>query len=257
MIPLKIDKLGFSFYQNTTKLTVLENINFSINEKESIAFLGPSGCGKSTLLRCISGFLIPQSGNISLNNYSPSQYIEKKESGFAFQAPALLEWKNVKENIELPENIGISTMSEQEKKERLSFLLELTELKGFENYYPNQLSGGMKQRVSLARSLFTNPKLLLLDEPFAALDLLTRTTLAIKLRKMIDKINIPTILVTHSIEEAVIFADRIIILSALPTQIKKEINVSVRVDYIKSLENKEFQNTVSICRMLLLKGWKN
>lgn len=252
---IKIDNIKFSFQENN--LLVLENINFEMANNQPVSILGPSGCGKSTLLRIISGFLKANTGIVDLNGFTPNQYIEKKEIGFAFQEPALLEWKNVKKNIELPENIGISTMSEQEKKERLSFLLELTELKEFEYYYPNQLSGGMKQRVSLARSLFTNPKLLLLDEPFASLDLLTRTTLAIKLRKMIDKINIPTILVTHSIEEAVIFADRIIILSALPAQIKKEININVRVDNFKSLENKEFQDIVAKCRLLLLEGWKN
>lgn len=248
---IKISDISFSYING---IDVIKEINFGVSLKESISILGPSGCGKSTLLRIISGFLKTNTGIVDLNGFTPNQYIKKKEIGFAFQEPALLDWKNIKENIELPENIGISTMSEQEKKERLSFLLELTELKGFGHYYPYQLSGGMKQRVSLARSLFTNPKLLLLDEPFAALDLLTRTTLAIKLRKMIDKINIPTILVTHSIEEAVIFADRIIILSALPAQIKKEINLNVRVDNIESLENKEFQNIVSMCRMLLLKG---
>lgn len=247
---IEVNNLNFSF----DSLQILNSVSFNVERNKPISILGPSGCGKSTMLRCISGNLIPQSGNISINGENPEQARLKKHFGFAFQDHALLSWKNVRDNIALPNNVGrVMTFKDfNEANERIDFLLELTELKQFENYYPNQLSGGMKQRVSLARALFTSPKLLLLDEPFASLDLLTRTSLAINLRKMIDKVSVPTILVTHSIEEAIIFAKKIIVLTSLPASIKEIIDIDLNIVSTKSLESKDFINIVSHCRSLLL-----
>jgi len=247
---IQIKDITFYYYENN--LLILENFSLELEVYKPISILGPSGCGKSTLLRCISGYLSISEGTIKINELSPEEARINKKIGFAFQEPALLEWCNVEENIMLPEKIGKKVMTDLESKERLSFLLQLTGLEKFRNYYPYQLSGGMKQRVSLARALFTKPNLLLLDEPFASLDLLTRTQLAINLRKMIQEVKIPTILVTHSIEEAIIFANRIVILTSLPTKVKEIIDVDLKIEDIKSLESAEFLTVVSKCRTLLL-----
>ncbi|NVN96675.1 ABC transporter ATP-binding protein [Candidatus Nomurabacteria bacterium] len=252
---IQIDKIKFGYAEND--LMVFNNLTIELSDNQPISILGPSGCGKSTLLRCVSGYLSIFEGTIKINSYSPEQARINKKIGFAFQEPALLEWCNVEENIILPEKIGKKVMENIESKERLRFLLQLTELEKFKKYYPYQLSGGMKQRVSLARALFTKPDLLLLDEPFASLDLLTRTQLAINLRKMINEIRTPTILVTHSIEEAIIFANRIIILTALPAKVKEIIDIELEFENIKSLESVEFLSIVSKCRSLLLNETKN
>jgi NitT/TauT family transport system ATP-binding protein len=247
---IKINKIKFGYPEND--LLVFNNLTIELVAKQPISILGPSGCGKSTLLRCISGYLTISEGEIIINHLSPEEARINKKIGFAFQEPALLEWCNVDENIMLPEKIGKKVMSVKESEERLNFLLQLTGLDRFRNYYPYQLSGGMKQRVSLARALYTKPDLLLLDEPFASLDLLTRTQLAINLRKMINEVKTPTILVTHSIEEAIIFANRILILTALPTNVKEIIDIDLEIENIKSLESAEFLAVVSKCRSLLL-----
>lgn len=252
---IKISNIKFSYPENN--LCVFNDLTIEMDDFEAISILGPSGCGKSTLLRCISGYLNLLNGKILINNYSPESARVNKKIGFAFQEPVLLEWYSVKENIMLPEKIGKKVLSDYENNERISFLLNLTGLEKFKNYYPSQLSGGMKQRVSLARALFTKPDILLLDEPFASLDLLTRTELAINLRKMIHDVKIPTILVTHSIEEAIIFANRIVILSLLPTTVKENIIVDLKVENIKSLESMEFLAVVSKCRTLLLNESNN
>jgi NitT/TauT family transport system ATP-binding protein len=247
---IQIKDITYSYSENS--LLVFENFSLDLELNKPIAILGPSGCGKSTLLRCISGYLKIKNGEIKIHDSDPEKARINKKIGFAFQEPALLEWCSVSENIILPENIGKKVMSDLESKERLRFLLNLIGLEKFSNYYPYQLSGGMKQRVSLARALFTKPDLLLLDEPFASLDLLTRTKLAINLRKMIHEVETPTILVTHSIEEAIIFADRVIVLTSLPASIKKVINVDIKIENIKSLESPEYLSIVSKCRTLLL-----
>ena len=247
---INISDIQFSYPNNN--LEVFKNLSIDIPDTKPTAILGPSGCGKSTLLRCITGYLKIDSGSIIINDIDSYIVNANKKIGFAFQETALLEWKNVEQNIFLPETIGKRVMTDEEQKQQLDFLLNLVELANFRKYYPSQLSGGMKQRVNLARSLFTKPELLLLDEPFASLDLLTRTQLAINLRTMIDKINVPTILVTHSIEEAIIFADRIIILSKIPAVVREIIHKDFVINNVTALENPQFASTVTICRKLLL-----
>jgi NitT/TauT family transport system ATP-binding protein len=237
-------------------LHVLNNITFSINKGESISILGPSGCGKSTLLRCISSAIHPDNGFIRIGGKSPQDAVKKKEIGFAFQEPALLAWRTVAENVRLPEEIGERTIPEDELDKRTQYVLSLTNLTPFAHFYPSELSGGLKQRVSLARALFTKPGLLLLDEPFASLDLLTRTLLAIELRRLVESTGIPAVLVTHSIEEAVIFARRVYILSQRPAEIRKITTIpSMPVD-TNMLSEGIFQDIVSECRELLLNDWK-
>jgi NitT/TauT family transport system ATP-binding protein len=254
---IKINNISFSYDSDKSILNVLDDISLFLKNGETVSILGPSGCGKSTLLRCISGFLIPSNGEIYINGETPYFARKNKKIGFAFQEPALINWLNIEKNIIFSEKIGKSMLSNTQIQERSRFLLELVELSKFKKYYPDQLSGGMKQRVSLARALFTQPEILLLDEPFAALDLLTRTQLAINLRQMIKEVNTPTILVTHSIEEAVIFSNRIIILSALPAKVNEVIDTNLDIVNIKSLEDVKFLSVVAKCRSLLLMETKN
>ena len=251
---IEINNISFS-YPNTQSL-ILSDISLMVNSKEPIAILGPSGSGKTTLLRCIYGMLNPDKGSIDIDGYNPKQAVKNKDIGVAFQESVLINWKTVKENIVFPETIGKQTLNKQEQQDKLSFLLKITELTEYMNYYPNQLSGGMKQRVNLARALFTNPKLLLLDEPFASLDLLTRTNIALSLKKMVQKINIPSILVTHSIEEAIIFAKKIIIFSTNPATIVDEIAVDFDIITMDDLSNTKYIELVSKCRTLLLEQSK-
>lgn len=249
---INITSINFIYKENS--LEVFRDFTLNIPDSKPTAILGPSGCGKSTLLRCITGYLKIDSGSILLNGLDSYIVNKNKKIGFAFQETALLDWKNVEQNIFLPETIGKPVMSASEHKHQLNFLLNLVELSDFRYFLPTQLSGGMKQRVNLARSLFTKPDLLLLDEPFASLDLLTRTQLAINLRRMVAKINVPTILVTHSIEEAVIFADRIVILSKIPAVVREVIEKKFIVDDVIELGNPHFISTVSKCRKLLLES---
>lgn len=253
-----VNNISHHFTSDKGILSVLENISFTVEAGEIIVILGPSGCGKSTLLRCISGLLTFISGDISINDYSSSQALNEKHIGFAFQDAALLGWRTVEENIKLPGEIGISSISAQNTKIKIDQLLSITKLEDFKNFYPSQLSGGMKQRVALARALFLEPKLLLLDEPFGPLDLLTRTNLTVELSKILREANIPTILVTHSIEEAVFLASRIIIFSSLPGRIIEEIEVEFNSSRDYSLfEEKKYLELVSHSRSTLLSYWEN
>lgn len=248
---IQVNNLTFSYHKDES---ILNGISFDADDNCPVAILGPSGCGKTTLLKCLYGTLIPDDGDIKIKNDSPNNARKNKKIGVAFQESALIQWKNVKENIIFPNTIGKQTMTNLEVEERVQKLLEVVNLKGFEEYYPSELSGGMKQRVNLARALFTKPNLLLLDEPFASLDLLTRTKIALKLKELVASINIPSILVTHSIEEAIIFAKKIIILTHRPSKKQEEIMINFEINTIKDLEKQEYLEMVSKCRTILMKN---
>jgi len=251
-----INNVSHRFVTKGKILPVLKHVSFNVKTDEIIVVLGPSGCGKSTLLRCISGLLTPTAGIISIDGSIPNEALKKKQIGFAFQEPALLEWKTAEQNILLPEDIGRSSYSEIEIENKLQNLLNLIKLQNFRNYYPAQISGGMKQRVALARALLLEPKLLLLDEPFGSLDLLTRTNLTVELSKILQKTKVPTIIVSHSIEEAIFLATRLIILSSLPGSIIEEIEIKFNKPRDFSLfDQKQFIDLVSHSRATLLRHW--
>jgi NitT/TauT family transport system ATP-binding protein len=196
-------------------------MDLTIREGEFIALLGPSGCGKSTILNLVAGLDEPSTGTVTVDGLPPRQLQAKQQLGIAFQEHALLPWRSVEGNLELPFQIA----GRKPDREHIAGLIELVGLKGFESARPSQLSGGMRQRVSIARALCLDPKLLLLDEPFGALDAVTRRSMNLELQRIWQEKQITTILVTHTVEEALFLADRVLVMSGRPGRIVREVQV--------------------------------
>jgi len=248
----EVHGLNHSYETNSGILPVLSDISLRVEPGETISIIGPSGCGKSTLLMCIAGLVSPSSGQISVSGSSPRQAMETQAIGFAFQDSGLLAWRTVRENICLPIELCRNEKTSTRAREKVDRLLSLTHLTKFQDFYPGQLSGGMKQRVSLARALILDPKILLLDEPFGALDLLTRTELSVELSRIIFDTCIPTILVTHSLEEAVFLGTRVLFMSKLPGSIQEELSVDFALPRsLPLLSDDEFMNDVKQCRSIM------
>lgn len=250
--PLQVEQLRHDF----ADLSVLEPLDLSLAAGEVLAILAPSGAGKSTLLRLLAGLLAPTSGAIRLHGQSPQQARQAKQIGFAFQEPTLLPWKTVWENIQLPHFIGKPTLDAAALEERTERLLQLVGLSDYRHFRPAQLSGGMKQRVALARLLLLPPRLLLLDEPFAALDWQTRSQLLVEFAAIIEQERIPTIFVSHQIEEAIFLADRLCVFSARPARLLREVAVDMpRPRRAALLQEHDFWKRVADCRLLLQNEW--
>jgi NitT/TauT family transport system ATP-binding protein len=204
-------------------VTALEEVSLSIKPGEFVSLLGPSGCGKSTLLRCIAGLETPSAGSITVNNNvvtAPPDGL-----GMVFQRDALLDWRTVADNLMLP--IDFRGGDREAARPRAASLLAMTGLQGFENCYPSQLSGGMRQRVSICRALVDDPVLLLMDEPFGALDALTRDQMNVELQRMWLAEHKTVIFVTHSINEAIFLGDRVVVMTPRPGRIADVIDVDL------------------------------
>ena len=202
----------------------IDDVSLAIAPGEFVSVLGPSGCGKSTLLRCIAGLERPSAGAISVNGAPVDGPPEGL--GMVFQRDALLDWRNVADNLMLP--IDFRRGDRAAARERATALLALTGLSGFEKAYPAQLSGGMRQRVAICRALVDDPVLLLMDEPFGALDALTRDQMNIELQKMWLAEHKTVLFVTHSISEAIFLGDRIVVFTPRPGRIADVVNVDLR-----------------------------
>ncbi len=222
-------------YESEDKLThALDKVSFDIDDGEFVVVLGPSGCGKSTLLNILAGYLFPTSGEIFVGGkkvVGPS-----KERGVVFQSPTLYPWLNVKDNIEFgPKILGVS----KEKREEISSeLLESVSLTEFKNSKVFELSGGMKQRASLARVLANNPEIILMDEPFSALDALTRLKMQRLIRNIWHKSKRTIFMITHDIDEALSLATKIVILTSLPGSVDEIIETSFTFDALKDKKNR-------------------
>jgi NitT/TauT family transport system ATP-binding protein len=207
------------------RLVALSGVDLTVQRGEFVSIIGPSGCGKSTLLRLIGGLQFPSQGEVLVDGRSPREAQRRKQIGFVFQDPSLLPWRNVIDNVRLPVEVNKqqATSDRQQGRIQPGLLLETVGLEAFRDYYPHQLSGGMQQRVALARSLVTSPTLLLMDEPFGALDEITRSAMRYELlriwRDEAASRGCTVVFVTHSIAEAVVLSDRVIVLTPRPGRI--------------------------------------
>ncbi|GAA6202731.1 ABC transporter ATP-binding protein [Aquicoccus sp. SU-CL01552] len=199
-------------------VTALSEVSLAIAEGECVSLIGPSGCGKSTLLRVLGDLLTPTRGTVTIKGRTARAERLDRRIGFVFQEAALLEWRPVLDNIALPLELHGVPRAEREAKAR--DLIELVGLTGFEAAWPRQLSGGMRQRAAIARALSTEPDLLLLDEPFGALDQITRDRLNMELARIHEVTGVSVVLVTHSIREAVLLSDRIVVMTPRPGRIE-------------------------------------
>lgn len=227
---LQFNNVSKSFCHNTEIINVLDNISFTVEEGEVVAIVGPSGAGKSTILNLISKLLSPSSGEVIVNG----------NIGYMFQRDCLFEWRTIYKNI----LIGLEVQKNKKKMEvdKIDEMLKEYGLFEFKDLYPGQLSGGMRQRVALIRTLAVNPDILLLDEPFAALDYQTKLIVTNDIYNIIKKEKKTTIMVTHDISEAISMADKIIILSNRPAKVKKIVNISIDENSpLKKRQNKKFQ----------------
>ena len=209
--------LSLTFETNDGPVHALSDINLNVEEGEFISFIGPSGCGKTTLLRVIADLETPTAGSIMVDGLSAREARLARAYGYVFQAAALYPWRTIERNVALP--LEIMGLSKAERDERIKRNLELVNLTGFEKKYPWQLSGGMQQRASIARALAVEPDLLLMDEPFGALDEIVRDHLNEQLLSLWNKTKKTVIFVTHSIPEAVFLSSRIVVMSPRPGRI--------------------------------------
>ena len=212
--------------KNVTKIfgetvTALEGADFNIRAGEFISLVGPSGCGKSTLLRLVAGLIEKTSGDLTVNNEVVTK--PRTDIGMMFQKAVLLDWRTAIENVLLPSEIKHRITQDDKNKAMAS--LDLVGLKGFEFHFPKQLSGGMQQRVALARLIQTGANIMLMDEPFGALDEFTRERLNIELERIVGELKATTLFVTHNIQEAIFLADRVLVMTPRPGRIAKIIDV--------------------------------
>lgn len=232
-----IDNVSLTYRARNSEVHALDNVSIAATEGEFVALVGPSGCGKSTLLRLVAGLIPPTSGTIRVNGQAirgPTASV-----GVVFQSPLLMAWRSILENILL--QIEIRGLRVADYRETAQELIQLVSLEGFEDAYPHQLSGGMQQRVGLCRALIHDPDLLLMDEPFGALDAMTREQMNSELQSIWMKRRKTVLFITHSISEAVYLADRVLVMSPRPGRIIGDINVDLpRPRTVESTETHEF-----------------
>jgi NitT/TauT family transport system ATP-binding protein len=217
--------VGKTFGDGTTAVTALDGIDLAIGSGEFVSLIGPSGCGKSTLLRLIGDLTSPTVGTVEVNGKPARRARLDRDYGMVFQAPVLMDWRTVTKNIELP--LEIMGWRPKDREARSAELMKLIELEGFESRHPWQLSGGMQQRVAIARALAFDPKLLLMDEPFGALDEMTRERMNLELMRIWGRTRTTVVFVTHSIPEAVFLSTRVVVMSARPGRIARVVDVDL------------------------------
>jgi NitT/TauT family transport system ATP-binding protein len=246
---VEIDDVAVAFRTKKKDVTALRDVSLRVEPGEFVAIVGASGCGKSTLLKLVSGLLRPSSGQVRLQGEDVQG--PRRDVGYVFQRAALLEWRNARRNILL--QAEIRRMPKAQARERADELIAMTGLAGFEDSYPHELSGGMQQRVALCRALLHRPPVLLMDEPFGALDALTREQMNIELRRIWRETGTTVLLVTHSIAEAVYLANRVVVMTPRPGTIAELITVDLPAerDYGKTMSDPEFARATSRIRDLL------
>ena len=220
---VRAENLGKTFGSGPESVTALSGIDLAIQSGEFISLIGPSGCGKSTLLRLIGDLTRPSTGEITINGKSAEQARLDRDYGIVFQKATLLDWRTASKNVELP----LEIMDEKDRADRADEMLQLVQLGDFKSHYPWQLSGGMQQRVAIARALAFNPSLLLMDEPFGALDEMTRELMQQEVLRIWKETGTTVVFVTHSIPEAVFLSTRVVVMSARPGRISQVIETDL------------------------------
>jgi NitT/TauT family transport system ATP-binding protein len=237
-------RLSLVFETSDGKVEALSNVDLQIEVGDFVSFIGPSGCGKTTLLRIIADLERPTDGTVLVNGVTPEQARLKRHYGYIFQAPALYPWRTIERNVMLP--LEVMGFGREERRARAAHYLRLVNLSGFERKFPWQLSGGMQQRVSIARALSFDPALLLMDEPFGALDEIVRDHLNEQLLRLWEETGKTVVFVTHSIPEAVFLSTRIVVMSPRPGRIIDVISCNLPRD--RRLEIRETPEFLKIAR---------
>jgi NitT/TauT family transport system ATP-binding protein len=241
---------GVSMVFGAGAVRALQSVDLDVRPGEFVSLIGPSGCGKSTLLRLIGDLLTPTAGSISVNGKSPRQARLSREYGIVFQQPVLYDWRTVAQNVQLP--LEVMRVPKEQRRARGDNLLRLVGLTEFADRYPWQLSGGMQQRVSIARALSFQPSLLLMDEPFGALDEMTRERLNRELLGVWSETGTTIVFVTHSIAEAVFLSDRVVVMSPRPGRIEAVVEVGLpRPRHAESRETERFFHLIAAVRQHL------
>jgi NitT/TauT family transport system ATP-binding protein len=242
---LKADSVRLNYYNGRTKrdLNVLDGIDFSVREGELVSIVGPSGCGKSTFLSAVDGLVSINGGKILIDDREILK--PGPDRGLVFQQDSLFPWRTVLRNIAYGLEIQ-KAYGKQEILERARRFVELVGLQGFEDSYPSELSGGMRQRVNIARALAVDPELLLLDEPFAALDAQTREFMQFELLRILDRAQKTGLFITHQIDEAIFLSDRVIVFSARPAKVKEIVEIDLPKE--RTLELKHTPRFMEIFR---------
>ncbi|MGD0498158.1 MAG: ABC transporter ATP-binding protein [Bryobacteraceae bacterium] len=246
MAGIQVENIGKTYRSTNGPVPALERISFSVPEGEFLSVVGPSGCGKTTLVKIIGDLVEPSEGSVSVNGMSARDARLSSAFSWVFQNPVLLPWRTVIDNVSLPLEI-----LRREARDPWA-LLKMVGLAGFERRYPRELSGGMQQRVALARALTFNPRILLMDEPFGALDEFTRDVLNLELLGVWKTIEVTVVFITHNIAEALFLSDRVLLLSARPGRVKEVIDVPFSRPREAALRDSEpFQEMVRCLRQKL------
>ncbi len=247
-VEIEIKDLGVSFTDNAgNPVQALTGVNLDIYKGEFIALLGPSGCGKTTLLRSVADLQQPTEGKISIEGNTPRQTRLARKFGFVFQQPVLFDWRTVRKNVELP--LEVMSESKEERAKRAEEMLEMVGLSNFADSYPKQLSGGMQQRVNIARAFSLKPDILLMDEPFSALDEFTKEKLHMDLLRLWKATNKTILFVTHNIEEAVFLSTRVCVFTPHPGRLANVVDITLPQPRELNMKNTmEFTNLVAQVR---------
>lgn len=253
---ITIDDLYLAYANGKSSLSVMEGFDLSVCKEELVSILGPSGCGKSTLLRAIAGLMPITSGTIRVHGASPEEACRSRRFGIVFQETALFPWRTVLDNVLIPFELGKKQTEKNTARNEALVTLQTVGLLGFDNAYPSQLSGGMQSRVAIARALVYKPEVLLMDEPFGDLDEMTRTWMNLELLRIKSEVKCTIVFVTHSLQEAVLLSNRVIVLGPRPSRMVKEFQIDLSERSVSILDKPEFhEQTYSIREALAEKWW--
>ena len=234
---ISASEVSHAYEARDRRLQALTNVSLEVGRGSFVSLIGPSGCGKTTLLRALGGLLEPTCGRVEMNGGPPSEALRRKAVGFVFQDASLLPWRNVFDNVRL--SLELNGGKGEDDVSRVNQVLKAVELEKFQDFYPHELSGGMRQRVAMARAMVTDPEVLLMDEPFGSLDEITRATMRYELLDLWERSPKTVMFVTHSIIEAVLLSDRVLVMSSQPGTIIDDICVDIPRPRVEAQERSE------------------